>query len=82
MQIESLNGSCINFIQDILDSNNIIDIYKCCSIEEPELLEIKELCLKFIARHFHDIVQKQDFKDLPQQSIISITQYYAKNRQA
>ena len=78
--IETLNESCINYIEDILDNDNIIDIYKNSSVEEPEISRVKELCLKFITRHFQNIIQKQEFKDLPQKSIISITQYYAKNR--
>jgi len=78
--IESLKESCIDYIEDVLDNDNIIEIYKNSSIEEPEITRVNELCLKFIARHFQDIIQKKEFKDLPQKSIISITQYYARNR--
>ena len=80
--IESLYISCIEFIEDILDTEKILDIYKYSTIEEPELTEVKELCLKFIALHFHDIIKKHDFQELPQKHMIAITQYYAKNRRS
>ena len=78
--LDSLNESCIDYIEEILDNDNVIEIYKYSAIEEPEISKVKDICLKFIAQHFQDIIQKQEFKELPQKSIISITQYYAKNR--
>lgn len=78
--ISDIKDVCFEYINSSLDQNNVINIYINSMFIQPILPEVANMCLKFISRHFSLIVERKEFKDLPQDILISITQYYAQNR--
>jgi speckle-type POZ protein len=76
--IESLDQVCFKYIANSISLDNVIAILVCALTIEPKLKDVELLCCKFIAKNFTVIIDRSDFKSLPQFILIRITQYYAK----
>jgi hypothetical protein len=76
--IKDLKEKAHVFIQSKLSIDNVLKLYICSVDLEPRLESVQQLCLKFIAKNFNQILEKPEFKRLSQAHLIQITQYYAK----
>lgn len=75
--ISELKEQSFSFIKNSLSIENVIPLFICSVRIEPRLEAVEELCLKFIAKNFTQLLERAEFKTLPQNYLIQITQYYA-----
>jgi hypothetical protein len=64
------------FLQTNLSIENVIGLFVCAATIEPNLEEIENLCLKFIAKNFVTLYIRSEFKQLNQNLLVKITQFY------
>lgn len=75
--LEDLKSVSQIFIRGKLGITNVLNIFLCSIELEPKLDEIELMCLKFIAKNFNQLLELSEFKTLPQNILVRITQYYA-----
>jgi speckle-type POZ protein len=75
--LDDLRRIAFNFIQSKLSEENVIELIVCALNKEPVLDDVQEICMKFIAKNFSSLVNRADFKRLPQHILIKLTQFYA-----
>lgn len=84
--IVELKDRCYSFAKMNLSIENVIPFFLNAigseqSGEEAGLDVIEEYCLRFIAKNFSQLIERAEFKQLPQKYLIHITQYYAQFQQ-
>ena len=67
------------YVQKKLCIDNVVPILVNAMTVEPKLDEIEEICLRFATKNFVLLIERDDFKSLPQFILIRITQFYAEN---
>jgi hypothetical protein len=77
--LDDLDKACLNHIECILNTENAISMLTFSLKPEPVLTNVGNLCLKFIVKNFNSIIQKAEFKNLPQSILIKISQFYAEH---
>lgn len=68
--IESLTKCCILFLQDHLDSSNVL-----CVLEHSKLIERKSLlcsCWKFIKKECKDVPESAEFLEMDKMDLIEV----------
>lgn len=76
--LKELKEKVFSFIQTKLSIDNVLTYYVNAIKFEPKLGNVEELCLKFMAKNFTQLLDRAEFKKLPQDYLIRITQFYAK----
>jgi hypothetical protein len=75
--IGGLKEKCYEFAKANLSIENVISLFLCSVSVDPKLDVIEDICLRFIARNFAQIIERSEFKKIPQKYMIQITQFYA-----
>ena len=75
--IGDLKTESFLFLKNNVSIENVISLFVCSVKFEPKLDNVEELCLKFIAKNFSELLERAEFKTLPQNYLIQITQYYS-----
>lgn len=74
--LEDLKTTGNTFLQEYLSVENVIGLFVCASTIEPFLEDIENMCLKFIAKNFQSLYIRPEFKQLSQNLLVKITQFY------
>ena len=75
--LDDLKSVGFMFIESKLCLENVINLYTSAITVEPKLENVENICLKFIAKNFSQLVNRPEFKKLPQFALVRITQFYA-----
>ena len=87
--IVELKDRCFLFAKTNLSIENVIPYFLNAigseqqdgGEEQPGLDVIEDYCLRFIAKNFSQLIERAEFKELPQKYLIHITQFYAQFQQ-
>ena len=74
--LEDLKGIGNTFLQANLGVENVIGLFVCATTIEPILEDIENMCLRFIAKNFQSLYIRPEFKQLSQNLLVKITQFY------
>jgi speckle-type POZ protein len=77
--LDDLKKVGYNYLSECISIDNVIEIYKSSNLMEPRLESLNDLALKYMRRNFSVIVPKKEFKELPQELLLKLTQFFAKN---
>lgn len=75
--LEELGEKSYLYLQTRISIDNVLSLFLCAHRIAPRLEDVESFCLKFIAKNFQNIYVRPEFKTLPQNIVIFITQYYA-----
>jgi hypothetical protein len=75
--LDDLNAKSFLFIQSKMSIDNVIGLFVCAHSLSPRLDDVEEVALGFISKNFNLLLDKPEFKKLPQNILITITQFYA-----
>lgn len=77
--LDDLKKVGYDYLSDFISIDNVLEIYKSSNLIEPRLENLNELALRYMRRNFSVIVPKKEFKELPQELLLKLTQFFAKN---
>lgn len=75
--VDGLKERCHAYAKASLCVENVIPFFLSSLDTEPVLDVIEDACLRFIAKNFAQLIERAEFKQLPQKYLIHITQFYA-----
>lgn len=67
LQIQQIVRSCCTFLQKQLHPSNCVGIYRFAELHACTLLRLE--AKRFIERHFAEVVQEEEFFDLPKETL-------------
>ena len=74
--LDELKHAGFAFLQANLCLDNVIGLFVCAVTIEPVLDQIELICLKYIAKNFPSLYTRPEFKELSQDLLVKITQFY------
>jgi BTB/POZ domain-containing protein 9 len=75
--LDDLNAKSFLFVQSQMSVDNVIGLFVSAHTLSPRLDDVEEVTLRFIAKNFNSLLDRPEFKKLPQSILITITQFYA-----
>ena len=75
--LDELKTVAFAYIERKLSLDNVVRILINAMTIEPRLESVKLMCLKYTTKNFVSLIDRTEFKNLPQFILVQITQYYA-----